>query len=93
MAERNGAAVGIDVLGIIGKPKLAQHSESLRREGLVQLDHIQLFDISRLASASTFRVAGTGPMPMIRGSTPAVAPATIRARGVSPKRRTASSTL
>ena len=34
--------------------------------------------------ASTLRVAGTGPMPMMRGSTPAVAAATMRARGVRP---------
>ncbi len=47
--------------------------------------------ISSFANARAFRVAGTGPMPIIRGSTPAVAPATMRARGVNLKRRTASS--
>ena len=34
--------------------------------------------------ASSFCVAGAGPMPMIRGGTPAVAAPTIRARGVRP---------
>ena len=46
---------------------------------------------SSRASSSTLRVAGSGPMPMIRGATPAVAAATTRARGVSPCRRAASS--
>ncbi|MNP20096.1 hypothetical protein D3C76_1126570 [compost metagenome] len=40
----------------------------------------------RLATSSTLRVAGTGPMPMIRGSTPAVAMATTRPRAVRPWR-------
>ena len=36
------------------------------------------------ARSSTLRTAGTGPSPISFGSTPAVAMATIRARGVSP---------
>ena len=36
------------------------------------------------ARASALRVAGTGPMPMISGATPALAAATSRARGVRP---------
>ena len=35
-------------------------------------------------SASSLRVAGAGPKPMMRGATPAVAIATTRARGVRP---------
>ena len=38
----------------------------------------------RPALASTLRLAGTGPMPMMRGATPAVAMATTRARGFRP---------
>ena len=38
------------------------------------------------AAASSFCVAGAGPMPMMRGATPAVAIATTRARGVRPCR-------
>ena len=40
----------------------------------------------RPVSASTLRVAGAGPMPMMRGATPAVAMPTTRARGVRPWR-------
>src|SRR2546430_915630 len=39
------------------------------------------------ARASALRVAGTGPIPISRGSTPAEAEATIRASGVSPSSR------
>ncbi|CFW57304.1 Uncharacterised protein [Bordetella pertussis] len=38
----------------------------------------------RPVCASTLRVAGAGPMPMMRGATPAVTMPTTRARGVSP---------
>ena len=38
----------------------------------------------RPARSSTRRVAGTGPSPIKRGSTPAVAIATIRVRGINP---------
>lgn len=41
--------------------------------------------------ASSFSVAGTGPRPISRGATPALALPTTRARGVSPCRRTAAS--
>ena len=41
--------------------------------------------------ARTFCVAGTGPMPMISGGTPAEAPSTIRARAVRPYSRMARS--
>ena len=34
--------------------------------------------------SSTFRVAGTGPMPMISGASPTLAPPTTRARAVRP---------
>jgi hypothetical protein len=43
------------------------------------------------ALARTLRVAGTGPIPMTRGATPATAAATMRARGVSPCCRAAAS--
>jgi len=35
MAERDGAAVRIDVLGVLGDAKLAQAGDALRREGFV----------------------------------------------------------
>ena len=43
------------------------------------------------ASASSFFVAGAGPMPMMRGGTPATADATMRARGTRPCFRAAAS--
>ncbi|MNE58999.1 hypothetical protein D3C80_1540630 [compost metagenome] len=42
------------------------------------------------ASSSTLRVAGTGPMPISRGSTPATAMPTIRPRAFKPWRRAAA---
>jgi hypothetical protein len=45
----------------------------------------------RPVSSSTLRVAGAGPMPMMRGGTPAVAMPTTRARGVRPWRPAAAS--
>ena len=45
MAERDGAAMGIDLLGIVGEAELAQAGERLRGEGLVELDHIEVADL------------------------------------------------
>ena len=42
MAERDRAAVRIDVLGVVGKAELTQAGEPLRGEGLVQLDQIEV---------------------------------------------------
>ena len=49
------------------------HRERLRREGLVQLDDVDL--VERLAGPRVegLRTAGTGPMPMVVGSTPQTA--------------------
>ena len=40
MPDGNGAAVGIDVLRIIGKAKVTQDTERLRREGFIRLNEI-----------------------------------------------------
>ena len=40
MAERDGAAVGVHVSGIVGQAERAQHGQSLRREGLIELDDV-----------------------------------------------------
>ena len=42
------------------------------------------------AASSALREAGTGPMPMISGGTPATPHATIFARGFNPRRRASS---
>src|SRR5438309_1407939 len=45
MAERDGAAMRVDVLGIVGKPELAQAYQRLRREGFVDLDQVEVADL------------------------------------------------
>src|SRR5579863_7194755 len=44
MTKRDGAAVRIDVLSVIGDPKLPQARQSLRSEGLIELDEIEVSD-------------------------------------------------
>ena len=91
MAERDGAAVGVHVRGVVGQAELAQHRERLRGEGLVELDHVDLRRASGPRAPAALRVAGTGPMPMMRGATPAAAMPTTRAIGVRPCARAAAS--
>jgi acetyl-CoA C-acetyltransferase len=57
----------------------------------VNLDEHPRPDTTIDALARAFRLAGTGPMPISRGETPAAADATKRARGVSPRRCMADS--
>src|SRR2546430_4028933 len=45
MAERDRAAVRVDVPGIVGEPELAQAGEALRRERLVELDPVEVADL------------------------------------------------
>ena len=59
-------------------------------EGLVQLDDVDCRAGSGRCGRAVFARRGSGPMPMMRGSTPAVAMATMRARGVKPWRLAAS---
>ena len=42
VAERDRAAVRIDVFGIVSEAEVAQHRQRLRREGFVQFDHVEL---------------------------------------------------
>src|SRR6187399_2089786 len=42
MTERDGAAVRIDVLGVVRKPELAEARQRLRGERLVQFDHVEV---------------------------------------------------
>ena len=42
MAERDGAAVGIDVRGVVGNAELAQHRQRLAGERLVELDDVEV---------------------------------------------------
>ena len=75
--------------------------QALRGEGLVQLDHVDVARPSVRAAPAASREAGAGPMPMIRGGTPAVAaptdagdrrqpvpaPPRLRSRSASRRRR------
>ena len=54
MAERDGAAVGIDVLGVVGEAELAQHRQALGGEGLVELDRRRCRRCSRPSRSSSF---------------------------------------
>ena len=85
MPERNGAAIRVHVRGVVGHAEGAQRRQHLRRERFVDFDEIDV-GRSHAGLASSFGVAGTGPMPITRGGTPATADATTRARGVRPCR-------
>src|SRR3954452_13108568 len=45
MPERDRAAVGIDVVGVIGDAELPQAGETLRGERLVDLDQVEIADL------------------------------------------------
>jgi len=67
MTECDGAAVRVDVRRIVRQAELAQDRERLRGEGLVELHDVRCRVVPSPSRASSLRVAGTGPMPMIRG--------------------------
>ena len=75
---------GVHMRCILGDAELAQHRDPLRREGLVELDDVEVGGLEVEPRAQSLRVAGAGPMPMMRGATPAVAPPRIWAIGVRP---------
>ena len=43
--ERDRAAMGIDVLGVVGDAELPQAGEPLRSERLVDLDQVEVADL------------------------------------------------
>ena len=71
MPERDGAAVDVDARGI--EAELPHDGERLRGERFVQLEQIDVDPASGPARSTRLCTAGTGPMPMIFGSTPTVA--------------------
>ena len=44
MAERDGSAMRIDEIGVVLDAELAQASDALAREGLIELDQIEIGD-------------------------------------------------
>ena len=79
MAERDGAAVRVHMLRILRQAEVAQDGDALGGESLVEFDEIDLVRYRCPSCASSLRVAGTGPMPITRGATPAEATPTTRA--------------
>ena len=67
MSQRDRAAVARSPWR--DRRQLPHDRQRLRRERLVELEQIDLV-IVKPARSSTFRTAGTGPIPMILGSTP-----------------------
>lgn len=49
MAERDGAALRVDVCGTVREPEFAQHRERLGREGLVEFDQVDVAERQTLA--------------------------------------------
>ena len=70
MAQRNRAAVDVQLLGI--ELQVAIAGDYLRGKCFVQFDQIDLVQASAFVCPSNARVAGTGPMPMISGATPTI---------------------
>ena len=65
--------------------QVAQDGEHLGRERFIQLDEFEILGgVDYWVGSTSFFTAGTGPIPMIRGSTPALAHPTIRASGFTP---------
>ncbi len=91
MAERDRAAVRVHVLGIVRQAELRAAPPAPARRTPRSARSRRSRRASGPVCASSFCTAGAGPMPMMRGGTPAVAIATTRARGVRPWRRAASS--
>src|ERR1041384_521795 len=44
MTDGNGAAIWIDVCGVIGNSEVSQNGERLRREGFIELDDVHLVE-------------------------------------------------
>ena len=81
MPKRDRAAVAVDMLGIVGQSETTRTREHLSGKGFIDFDAVKLVEAHVRSLASNLWIAGTGPMPMIRGATPAAAMLITRARG------------
>ena len=70
MPERNARSVRIGLRRV--KAQILSHRASLCRESFIRLDHIDIVK-RQPGPLQRGRDAGTGPMPITRGSTPACA--------------------
>ena len=80
---RDRAAIDVDLVGV--PAQVLVDRAGLRREGLVGLDQVEVVDRSSRPSSAPRAKPGSGPVPMIDGSTPACAQETMRASGVLPR--------
>ena len=84
MSQGNTRAIDVQPVEIgcfeIQSPGTSQH---LDREGFVKFDEIDLAMV-KSAARSAFSTAGTGPMPILAGSTPTTAHERMRANGFKP---------
>ena len=84
MAERDRAAVDVDAREV--DREVARARDHLRREGLVQLDQVDVRERCARSSRAARGPPGTGPIPMRAGSTPAEVHAATRPSGSTPDR-------
>ena len=63
MAERDGAAIGVHVRGVVGDAEFAQHGDALGGEGLVELDDVEVRAASGRAGRRAFASPGPGRCP------------------------------
>src|SRR5690348_18198013 len=54
VAKRDRATVGVHLRRVVGNAELAENGESLRREGLVQFDHVEVPDLEAEALHQLF---------------------------------------
>ena len=63
VAERDRAAVRVDVLRVVREPEAAQHGEGLRGERLVELDDVEVADLEAESRHQLFAMPARGPCP------------------------------
>ena len=74
MAERDRAAVRVHMLRIVGEAQArACTASAWLGERLVELDGVDLGELEAEPLRELMRSRAPGPMPMMRGSTPAAA--------------------
>ena len=89
VADRDRPAVDVHLRGI--EAELVDAHERLRGEGLVELDQVEVLDADARHARAPGATRGSGRAPMIAGSTPATAEATMRAIGRRPSSRARAS--
>ncbi len=90
MAEGDGTAVRVDLGRIVRKPQIAQHRQALAGEDFRRVPITSKSATARPRRSMSLRTAGTGPTPITRGATPALAMRSTLPRGVRPCFFTAS---